>query len=271
MERSSTIVYLGAEQSLKSSLGLEEILRDGWNVVLVVSWKTGASSEPVGRVQRARRVLGNFLRARRGLDRMRRWLLAQPPGPPSSSLAATAAAHGVECLHSADASLREIEERLVLDRPDVLLSNGWLLKIPDAVLATAKRIALNCHSSYLPEYRGGNSSFAPLINGERESGVTVHEMTSRIDAGRILAQERVMISKNETPESLNAKRARASGNVLIRALEVAGHPELYRENPPSKFYYRCGRRTFRRFLFRNRLRRLLGMTPVRYEPGRRYE
>ena len=64
---------------------------------------------------------------------------------------------------------------------------------------------LNIHPSLLPKYKGLNTHDRVLNKKEKYSGCTVHYVNSRLDAGRIILQKKVKISKNETPKSLARK------------------------------------------------------------------
>ncbi|MFP4057185.1 MAG: formyltransferase family protein [Candidatus Brocadiia bacterium] len=267
MDRSGTIVYLGTEGNAKSCLGLAHLLGDGWRVALVVAYVAdagrGGGASPR---KRLRRAAGSALRACPVFRLACRRLRQRRPRLEFPRLEQTCVRHGVAYEPTEDTTLAACKQQIAELEPDVLLSNGWQFRVPPEIFSLARVAALNCHSSYLPEYRGGNVTFAPLINEETRSGVTVHEMVWRFDAGRILAQQRVPIEPGETPASLNAKRARATGQVLIRALQRAGHEHLYKPNPPSPFYPRCDYATYRRYRRANRLRKLLGLPIKRYEP-----
>ena len=64
---------------------------------------------------------------------------------------------------------------------------------------------LNIHPSLLPKYKGLNTHERVLKNKEKYSGCTVHFVNSKLDSGKIIAQKRVKINKNDTPKKL-AKR-----------------------------------------------------------------
>ena len=64
---------------------------------------------------------------------------------------------------------------------------------------------INIHPSYLPKYKGLNTSVRALRNNEKFSGCTVHYVSSKLDSGKIIMQKKVKILKNETENSLNKK------------------------------------------------------------------
>ena len=64
---------------------------------------------------------------------------------------------------------------------------------------------INIHPSYLPKYRGLNTSVRALSNNDKFSGCTVHYVSAKLDSGKIILQKKVKIAKNETEISLDRK------------------------------------------------------------------
>ena len=64
---------------------------------------------------------------------------------------------------------------------------------------------INIHPSYLPKYKGLNTSVRALRNNEKFSGCTVHYVSSKLDSGQIIMQKKVKILKKETKTSLDKK------------------------------------------------------------------
>lgn len=248
MTRQEPIVYFGSDTNPKSVLGLKAILSDGWKVAMVISYVSLPQGFR-GRINQLRRSQSPYCR------------LFQ-----KESLSRIARQHAIPVSHPK--STREVDPR-ELRQIDcaVIISNGWPKKIPSSVFRCARMAAVNCHSSYLPEYRGGNVTFAPLINRESQSGVTVHEMTDRFDDGRILAQRRVTIDPGETPKTLNRKRADITGDLLLEALAIIDQPAEWKPNPPGDFYNRCTRSVYQRIMRTNRKRERKGLSPLKYPPA----
>jgi len=87
---------------------------------------------------------------------------------------------------------------------DVLFSMQDVILKP-AVLKTAKIGCINKHAALLPNYRGVWPVFWYLLNDERRVGFTLHEMTERIDDGRILYQEAIPVAVGDTVFNLYKK------------------------------------------------------------------
>jgi len=71
-------------------------------------------------------------------------------------------------------------------KPDLILFYGWSWRVPDWVIDNY--IALCLHPSPLPKYRGGSPIQNQIINGEKESAVSIFRMTHDVDAGLLCAQ-----------------------------------------------------------------------------------
>jgi methionyl-tRNA formyltransferase len=105
-------------------------------------------------------------------------------------------------------------ERLRAWQPDFIFSFYYRRLLPVAVLESARRGALNLHGSLLPHYRGRCPANWVLINGERETGVTLHYMVAKADAGDIVAQRRVAIADEDTAYSLHGKLTSAAAELM---------------------------------------------------------
>jgi methionyl-tRNA formyltransferase len=112
-------------------------------------------------------------------------------------------------------------------RPDLIFSFYYRNLIPGEILALARLGAFNMHGSLLPKYRGRAPVNWAVLNGERETGATLHYMVERADAGDIVDQEPVDIGPEETAFEVMAKVTEAACVILERRLE-----ELKEERAP---------------------------------------
>lgn len=136
------------------------------------------------------------------------------------SLAERAQALGVPVHFPEPAALkgREFAEMVAATAPDFIFSFYFRHMIPVGVLGLAKRGALNLHGSLLPRYRGRAPANWVLVNGERETGVSLHHMVGKPDAGDLVDQERVEIAPADTAYTLFGKLEAAARRLLDRAL-----------------------------------------------------
>jgi len=104
--------------------------------------------------------------------------------------------------------------------PDLIFSAYYRDIVKQEILDIPRCGAVNLHGSLLPKYRGRVPINWAIINGETETGVTLHYMTSRPDAGDIIDQEKVAISDDDTAKSLFLKAVDAAKVMLKRALPL---------------------------------------------------
>ena len=88
---------------------------------------------------------------------------------------------------------------------DYLFAVTWLHILPDEVISTARKGAINFHDGPLPRYAGLNAPAWALMNGEAEYGITWHAITPGVDEGDILVQNLFEIAPNESSLSLNTR------------------------------------------------------------------
>lgn len=88
---------------------------------------------------------------------------------------------------------------------DILLSCGFSYILGEDVLSLARIANLNIHPTLLPKYRGYRSGPFIVINGEKKSGVTIHELTIEMDKGDILLQKEFEITPFHTTKGIFKK------------------------------------------------------------------
>jgi UDP-4-amino-4-deoxy-L-arabinose formyltransferase/UDP-glucuronic acid dehydrogenase (UDP-4-keto-hexauronic acid decarboxylating) len=118
------------------------------------------------------------------------------------------------------ASINEPEwvRRIAGLAPDVILSFHYRHLIQRPIRSIPRYGAVNLHASLLPRYRGRCPLNWQLVHGETESGVTLHHMVARADAGDIIAQRRVCVGPDETALELYRKLLRAAEELLDEQL-----------------------------------------------------
>ncbi|MEN5090921.1 bifunctional UDP-4-amino-4-deoxy-L-arabinose formyltransferase/UDP-glucuronic acid oxidase ArnA [Pseudomonas protegens] len=134
-------------------------------------------------------------------------------------------------------------ERISKLDPDYLFSFYYRNLLSEPLLATARKGAFNLHGSLLPHYRGRAPANWVLVKGETETGVTLHRMVKRADAGAIIAQERVAIERSDTALSLHHKLRDAAASLLrdtLPALAQGKITETAQDESKASYF---GRRT----------------------------
>jgi methionyl-tRNA formyltransferase len=140
------------------------------------------------------------------------------------SVAERARAGGVPLLTPEDVNAPDAVAAIAADRPELLFSFYFRQMMKREVLELASAGALNMHGSLLPRYRGRAPVNWVLVNGETETGVTLHYMDEKPDHGDIVAQRAVAIGADDDALGLTKKLAAAAREVLRESypLLVAG-------------------------------------------------
>jgi UDP-4-amino-4-deoxy-L-arabinose formyltransferase/UDP-glucuronic acid dehydrogenase (UDP-4-keto-hexauronic acid decarboxylating) len=105
-------------------------------------------------------------------------------------------------------------EKIKALTPDIVFSFYYRQIIRRDILDIPGNGCLNLHGSLLPKYRGRAPINWVLVNGEQETGVTLHYMTPRPDDGEIVAQEKIAISDDDTALTLHRKAEQAAERLL---------------------------------------------------------
>lgn len=146
-----------------------------------------------------------------------------------ASVADTAREYGLPLIAPQDANTPQLVQRLGQAKPDFLFSFYYRSMLGEPILACAALAALNIHGSLLPKYRGRAPVNWAILNGERESGATLHHMVCRADAGDIVDQLAVPILADDDAREVFAKVSIAAEIVLARSL-----PALLAGNAPRR-------------------------------------
>ncbi len=110
--------------------------------------------------------------------------------------------------------------------PDLILTLAYGQIVPQGLLDIPKLGCLNLHGSLLPKYRGAAPIQYSLINLDKVTGMTLMEMTSKMDAGRMYAKQIVNIEEEDNCTSLFIKMGEAAKELAISALPKYINGEL---------------------------------------------
>ncbi|WP_033829270.1 methionyl-tRNA formyltransferase [Bacillus andreraoultii] len=165
---------------------LQQIIKDGYDVIGVVT----QPDRPVGRKR----------------------IITPPP------IKVEAEKHGIpifqpEKLRSENA----IQEILNLN-PDLIITAAYGQILPKELLDAPKHGCINVHASLLPELRGGAPIHYAIIEGKRQTGITIMYMVEKLDAGDILTQTVVPIDEKDTVGTLHDKLSIAGAKLLSNTL-----------------------------------------------------
>jgi len=142
------------------------------------------------------------------------------PVEPISSIREVAREHGTPIVDPEDVNAPDSLARLAACNADLLVVCDYGQILSPATLATARRGGINLHASLLPKYRGAAPINWAVYNGETETGVSIIEMTPRIDAGGCLAQTRVAIGPDETAAELEVRLAEIGARLVCETIDL---------------------------------------------------
>lgn len=198
------IVFMGTPDFAVPAL--ESLLREGYNVVGVVT----QPDRPQGR----KKVL--------------------TPTPVKEA----ALKHGLPVLQPQRMRSPEAVEELAALQPDLIVTAAYGQILPKAVLDLPQYGCLNIHGSLLPKYRGGAPIQRSIINGEKETGITLMYMAEGIDTGDMIAKSVVSIEDEDTSGSIFEKLSIAGAKLLLEQLPLilAGTAERIPQNDEESTY-----------------------------------
>lgn len=110
-----------------------------------------------------------------------------------------------------------IDEILSLE-PDLIITCAYGQILPKEILDYPRLGCINVHASLLPKLRGGAPIHRAIMNGFKETGITIMYMDEKMDAGDIISQEKITIDDNDTTEVLHDKLSILGKNLLLKTL-----------------------------------------------------
>ena len=114
--------------------------------------------------------------------------------------------------------IREEYQKVLDMNPDIIITAAYGQIIPDVILDYPKYGCINVHGSLLPKLRGGAPIHHAIINGDKEAGVTIMYMDSKMDAGDMISQRSTMIDDNTILDDLYKEISLLGRDLLIETL-----------------------------------------------------
>ncbi|MGE5704805.1 MAG: methionyl-tRNA formyltransferase [Clostridia bacterium] len=195
------ILFMGTPDFAVASL--DALIRAGYRVIGAVT----QPDRPVGRKQ----------------------VLTPPP------VKEAALRHGLTVYQPEKIKTEEALAEVLATEPDLIVTAAYGQILPKRLLDAPKYGCINVHASLLPKYRGGAPIHKCIVEGERESGVTIMYMVEALDAGDMLSKVVVPIEENDNVGTLHDKLAEAGSQLLIDTLpkllkgELKAEPQQHEE------------------------------------------
>ena len=108
-----------------------------------------------------------------------------------------------------------IVQKIAEAQADLMIVAAYGLLLPQAVLDLPKRGCVNVHASLLPRWRGAAPVQAAILEGDRETGISLMQMEAGLDTGPVLASAAIEIGADESAGELQDRLAILGGELLV--------------------------------------------------------
>lgn len=112
----------------------------------------------------------------------------------------------------------EVTKTILELNPNLLVVCYYGQRVPKKLIDNTTYGGLNIHPSLLPKYRGAAPSEWAIINGEKETGVTILTLDENFDKGKILIQEKDAIKQSDTPDNLYTRLFEKGADLLLKVI-----------------------------------------------------
>ena len=164
--------------------------------------------------------------------------------PRPTPVARWASAEGgrVPFIETEDVNAPQVIEKVAHYEPDLIVVIAFgqkisneLINLPPFLLSQESTGAINVHASLLPKYRGAAPVNWAIINSEKQTGISIISLAEKMDAGKILAQEKTDILENETAGELHDRLAQMAAPLLLETIDkITDGSIVYTEQDHSK-------------------------------------
>lgn len=128
-------------------------------------------------------------------------------------------------------------------KPDLIVTCAYGQILPQGLLDIPVLGAINVHGSLLPKYRGASPIQQALINGDKETGVTIIEMIDKMDAGDMILKEKFSLDSDDNYTSTCEKMSVCGLNALLKAIPLIVNRREVREKQNEDEVTFCGKIT----------------------------
>ncbi|MHC4692911.1 MAG: methionyl-tRNA formyltransferase [Planctomycetota bacterium] len=155
----------------------------------------------------------------------------QTPTP----VARWADSHSIPFIETDNVNAPPAIEKIVAYQPDVIVVIAFGQKIGDELINLPPKGAINVHASLLPKYRGAAPINWAIIEGEKQTGVSIIALAEKMDAGDILSQAATDIGPGETAGELHDRLTQIAAPLLMKTIDqIADGTAVYTGQDHSK-------------------------------------
>lgn len=116
--------------------------------------------------------------------------------------------------------IKEEYQKVIDAKPDIIVTAAYGQIIPSVILDYPRYGCINVHGSLLPKLRGGAPVHHAIINGDKETGVTIMYMDKKMDAGDIISQKVTTIEDDDTLDIIYERLSYLGRDLLIETLPL---------------------------------------------------
>ena len=143
--------------------------------------------------------------------------------------------NGIDVIETANAAEPDILNQIRDRNPDIIVVIAFGQRICSELIDLPPKGMINVHGSVLPSYRGAAPINWAMVNGDKQTGITVASVTDDWDAGKVLAIARTPIADDETADTLYRRLAAIAGPVLKETVDkIEAGTAQYTEQDHSK-------------------------------------
>ena len=128
----------------------------------------------------------------------------------------------IELISSEKINDKETIAKIRNENIDLIVVNNFKRLIDYEVLSSTRYGGINLHSSLLPNYKGRAPISWAIINGEKETGITIHYIDGTIDGGNIILQKKIHIEYNDDYQTLLKKNVQLEPEMFLEAIKLVG-------------------------------------------------
>ena len=114
--------------------------------------------------------------------------------------------------------IREEYQKIIDLKPDIIITCAYGQIIPEIILNCPKYGCINVHGSLLPKLRGGAPIHHAIINGDKETGITIMYMDKQMDSGDIISWKSIPILENDNLDIVYEKLSKLGAELLIETI-----------------------------------------------------
>ena len=152
----------------------------------------------------------------------------------ASPVKAAALKHKIPVLEPVRLKDAEFIERLKALRSDLIVVVAYGKILPEEVLKIPPAGCINVHASLLPKYRGAGPINRAIIDGEKETGVSIMLLDKGMDTGPVFAKERILIEDTDTAGSLSEKLSTLGVGLLVRTIGPIAEGDIQPERQDER-------------------------------------